>query len=234
MTPAELAERTASASASDATLALISSIAHELRTPLAALSASAEMLDTADDEDDRRHFSAIIQRQTRRLNDIIESMLQAYGATSARPVDPGAARGLARLLEEARAEQQSAYPGHRFIAEIEPGRTTSADERMLAIVVTNLLSNAAKYSPVNSTVRLVCRREGEDVCIRVEDQGSGVPEYMRQDIFRAGERAGRCEQPGLGLGLFVVHRLCAVLGARIMVEDTTEGEGACFVVTLPK
>lgn len=234
MTLVELAERTAVAPSSDVTLALMSSIAHELRTPLAALSASAEMLEATDDADDHRRFTAIIRRQALRLNDIIEGMLEAYGATAAGPRAAIDVCGLAQRLEVTCAEQRVVYPYHVFATEIEPGGTAEVDQRMLAIVVTNLLSNAAKYSPPGSTVRLICRREGGDIRIRVEDQGSGVPGYMRRDIFRAGDRGGQCGEPGFGLGLFVAHRLCQALGASIEVEDSSRGEGACFVVTLPK
>lgn len=234
MTPAEIAERAARPSQhQERTFALISSIAHELRTPLSALSASAEMLGTSDDPEDCKRFLAIIQRQTRRLTGIIDGMLEAYGA-AATPRRASAPPDLRSLLEQARAEQQFVYPHHRFVLELEPAHEIEADERTLGIIVSNLLSNAAKYSPPGSTVRITCRPEGDVVRLRVQDQGSGVPEHMKRDIFEAGERAGRSVEPGFGLGLFVVYRLCEVLGAQIDVEDAIDSEGACFVLTLPQ
>ncbi len=232
MTPAELAERaTQRIEHQDAAFALISGIAHELRTPLSVLSASAEMLEMADDVEDRKRFSAIIQRQASRLNSIVEGMLEAYGATAA-PRPRSSQADLPALIEQARAEQQFVYPQHRFVLELEPAHEIDADERMLGIVISNLLSNAAKYSPPGSTVRISCRQDGDATRLRVQDQGSGVPDHMKRDIFLAGERAGRSLEPGVGLGLFVVYRLCEVLGAEITVEDATDGDGACFVLTL--
>ena len=104
MTPAEIAERAARPTEhQEATFALISSIAHELRTPLSALSASAEMLGTSDDPEDCKRFLAIIQRQTRRLTGIIDGMLEAYGA-AATPRRASAPPDLRSLLEQARID----------------------------------------------------------------------------------------------------------------------------------
>ncbi len=213
-------------------IGLLSSIAHELRTPLSALSASAEMLETSSDVGEQKHFAAIIQRQAQRLNGIVEGLLEAHRASRGELRKVRSIIDMDVFLAELCEDQQRVFPHHRFESTVEHARQLSSDPRLLGIILTNLLSNAAKYSPAGSTVRLECRREGASTSIRVQDEGQGVPEFMRRRIFEAGERGLAEQQPGFGLGLFVAQWLCDVIGAEISVEDSCNGRGSCFVVTL--
>jgi signal transduction histidine kinase len=224
--------RPARARTPDITLELLSSIAHELRTPLSTLSASAEMLQAAD-VDTQQRFAAIIQRQAQRLNYIVEGLLESYRASQGHLRLRREIVEVEDLLVELCAEQEAMFPRHRWIMEVEAGHRVNADRRALAMALTNLMSNAAKYSPAGSTVR-VATSIGNGVSeIRVEDQGPGVPEFLRLRIFRAGERGLIDGAAGCGLGLFIAQQLCTSLGAELDITDTRDGGGSCFVISLP-
>jgi signal transduction histidine kinase len=228
-----VAQEATRAAAEAETLGMLASVAHELRTPLSALAASAEMLEVADDPEDRRRFAAIIQRQSRRLNGIVEGLLWAYRINSGDAAAVDEVVDVRRLLRQVADDHRPLFPQHVFSVEVvgEPRVLTRAGA--LAIVVGNLLSNAAKYSPPGSTVRVVARERGRRVEVRVRDQGPGVPPALRERVFEAGERCGQ-RGPGFGLGLFIARRICAAIGAEIRAEEPGDGKGACFVVTLQR
>lgn len=234
MTPPVTAERVAEQRAvapprPEIPLHLLSSFAHELRTPLSALAASAEMIETAHDPADRQRFAAVIQRQTRRLSGIVDALLAAYSASRGGLAPEPARFDATELLDELCEEQRLLAPGHLFRVGGERPVLLRSDRRVLGIVLGNLLSNAARYSPRGSTVHVSVARTGAAAVFQVSDEGPGVAEEMRARIFRPGEGAPGGE--GFGLGLFIARRLCDAIGAEISVSDTAGG-GACFIVTL--
>ena len=218
--------------APESTLQLLSSIAHEIRTPLAALTASSEMLRDAEGDDQAR-FTAIIQRQAQRLNVIVEGLLAAYGASRGTFRHVRDIIDMTALISELRDEQAMLFPQHRFVIDVEPGRRVSGDRRLLGMVLVNLLSNACKYSPPASTVSIECQTERGAMRISVGDEGPGIPEHLRKRIFMAGERGAMTDASGCGLGLFIAQSLCDAIGAELTLDDSGEAPGACFVVMAP-
>jgi signal transduction histidine kinase len=124
------------------------------------------------------------------------------------------------------------YPQHRFAFEGTALRPVASDARLLGIVVSNLLSNAAKYSPAHTQVTLSCSQNADGTTVRVTDEGPGIPSYLRDSMFAAGVRAAD-DHRGHGLGLYVARKLCDSIGAKLEVESEVEGKGATFVLTLP-
>ena len=107
------------------------------------------------------------------------------------------------------------------------------DETLLRHILTNLLSNAVKYSPGGTTVELSIERRSGEAELVVRDQGIGIPEPDRKQIFQAFHRARNVgETPGTGLGLVIVKRCVELHGGRISFEST-EGKGSRFIVRLP-
>jgi signal transduction histidine kinase len=212
-----------------ATLDLLSSIAHELRAPLSSLTASVEMLPLAGDRD-RERFTRIIQRQAMRLTGIVEGLLDAYRAGRGELTIVPELLPARDFLEALCEEQAALFPAHRFQIDSNGGEMAS-DPRLLAIVVGNLLSNAAKYSPAGSTV--VARFCADDAGrrIEVEDEGGGVPAELRDRIFERGER-GASAIPGHGLGLHIASQLCEAMGAELTLGDALSGRGCRFTVRL--
>jgi CheY-like chemotaxis protein/two-component sensor histidine kinase len=111
-----------------------------------------------------------------------------------------------------------------------------ADGTRLAQVLTNLLTNAAKYTPKGGRVELVAGRHGRDVVISVSDNGIGIPETALStifDMFSQVERSLGRSQGGLGIGLFLVNRLVQMHGGSIVAQSPGEGSGSTFIVRLP-
>lgn len=109
--------------------------------------------------------------------------------------------------------------------------TVETDPTLLRSIIQNFLSNAVRYTMRGGIVVGVRRRGGEAV-IEVYDTGAGIPETKREAIFREFERLGTVDAPGIGLGLAIVERTAALLGARIGLASV-EGRGSRFSVALP-
>jgi signal transduction histidine kinase len=235
MTLAEAArgvDPTAKASAShEDPLELLSSIAHEIRAPLAALTASAEMLRSADGETQLR-FTEIIERQALRLHTIVEGLLEVYRAPRDEVRRVRDIVHVGKLLAEVADEYGRLFPHHVFRAQTSGRATALINRRLLGIALGNLVSNAAKYSPPGSTVSLTCDVSAGRTVFHVRDEGPGVPEFLRKRIFEAGERGLHGGDSGFGLGLFIAQRVCDAIGADIDVDTNDDGRGACFTVSV--
>ena len=217
----------------------MSSVTHELRTPLASIRAFSEIL--ADDPEielqQRKKFLDIIVIETERLTRLVNQVLDLAKIESGHAnwrieqVDLGELIGVgcevnARLFSER---------GVRLIVELpEVTCTVSADRDRLMQVLVNLLSNAAKFAPANTgevCVRLC--RDGEIFRISVQDNGPGVAVEDQQDIFEKFRQGSSSEKPvGTGLGLPISRRIIEHFGGRIQVESRP-GYGATFTFELP-
>ena len=213
--------------------ALLRSVSHDLRTPLATIRAVASDLrdGTEYDSATRAELLSTVCEESERLDRIVSNLLslsriEAGALTPDRqavPVDELLAervRRLGSLFRRVRIEV--AVPSDLPLA--------NADYTQVDLVLTNLLENAARHAPEGSTVRLSARARGDHVEIRVADEGIGVPEWARQTVFepfRRGERAGDS-----GVGLAICKAIVEAHGGTIWVERTLGG-GATFAFTLP-
>ena len=114
--------------------------------------------------------------------------------------------------------------------------TLEADPVRLAQVITNLVNNAAKYTPPHGHVRVVSAREGQHVVLRVRDNGSGMPPELVPrvfDLFSQGDRSLAHAAGGLGIGLTVVRTLVELHGGTVAASSEGPGRGSEFVVRLP-
>jgi two-component system sensor histidine kinase QseC len=189
--------------------------AHELRTPIAAIRAQAQVaLAERDDEAVRRHALESTLKGCDRAARLVEqlltlSRLEADTAPRTRPVDVGAvARAIvAELAPVAVAKGQSVQ------LEATPGCIVSADETLLGVLVRNLVDNAVRYSPRGARIEVGVTPSPGAVAIDVQDSGPGLPEAQLQ---RLGERFFRMpgnEESGSGLGWSIVRRIATALGA---------------------
>ncbi|HEV7535220.1 MAG TPA: ATP-binding protein [Acidimicrobiia bacterium] len=220
--------------------ALIGSVSHDLRTPLASIKASIS--DLADpglhlSDADRRMLLRTTEEETDRLTRLVTNLLDMSriqaGAlvphTSATPIDEliGAVVGrLGPMLAE-----------HRLGVEIDDGLPlVDVDYLLVEQVLSNLLENAARYTPAGTpvSVRAVAVAGGAEVEVAVVDHGPGVVEAERERIFDQFYRLraeGR-EPVGTGMGLAIVKGIVEAHGGRVWVE-ATPGGGATFAVRLP-
>jgi signal transduction histidine kinase len=213
-------------------------VSHELRTPLAAVFMWVGALRSATDAAAiERALDAIelaVRLQSRLVEDLVDLARSTAGKLSLALSAVDVEAAVVRAVDTHRPEAAS----RSVTIEIERARrcgTVWADEQRLGQIMTNLLSNAIKYSADGGRiiVRLDC--DGEDVVIRVSDNGQGIPAELLPLVFepfRQGEdQVDR--GAGLGLGLAVVKQLVLMHGGSVTAASAGRGQGAEFTVRLP-
>jgi signal transduction histidine kinase len=216
-------------------------LAHELRAPLAPIASAVALLDRGgDDPAVRRQVCEVIQRQIRRqarvLDDILDLSRLARQALDLRreAVDLGAVVG--PVIEAVRPALEERRQVLKVTTPTEP-LTVLADPTRVEQVLINLLTNAAKYSPVGGEIALSLVREGEWAVVRVRDRGRGIAPEMLPRIFdlfvQAPPAPGEAPSSGLGIGLALSRRLVELHGGTIEARSEGLGRGSEFVVRLP-
>lgn len=226
----------------DATDAFAADVTHELKNPLASLRSAVDALERVQDEGQRQQLLAIIEDDVRRLDRLITDIAEAsrldaeLSRARFEPIDLGPV--IEAML--ATRERRGANPRGVQLAFARPRKGVACvmgEENRLVRVLDNLIDNAVSFSPDHGLVEVVATRIGEEVIVRVEDQGPGVPAELRDDIFRrfhsvrpAGERFGEHS----GLGLAIAKAIVDGHLGRIEVETRDERPaGAAFVIRLP-
>ena len=217
----------------------ISMISHEFRTPLTAAMASAELLhhhaDRLTPAKREEHFARInssVNRLTYMLDEIL-ALNRAESARSTLEFEPVNVRlFLHDLIDEVRAGDRDAHPIELSMPG-EPGPFLS-DLNLLRHILSNLLSNAVRYSPAGSPITVEAEVDSLRARFSFQDRGIGVPEADRQRIFEPFERGSNVgATEGTGLGLNIVKRMTEALGGKVGVEGPTRG-GSRFTLVLPR
>jgi CheY-like chemotaxis protein len=216
---------------------LVSVVSHELRTPLASLVGFAELLLTRQNSEQRqRQFLSIIQEEGRRLTALINDFLDIQRLESGRETITPEPVEVAHILGRA-AGAAGDDPEHPLIVDVEPGLApVRADADRIHQVLTNLISNARKYSPAGGEVRVAARAAEAAVEISVTDQGLGIPPEALPRLFEKFYRIDNTDRrtiKGTGLGLAICHHVVAAHGGRIWAESQGLGCGSRFAFTLP-
>ena len=213
----------------------VSMVSHELRTPLGLIKGYTGSLlqpDLVPDEETRREFLSVIDEETDRLTELVSNLLDMsrIEAGSLR-VDPHPTE-LRRLLEASGARLRVREPDRELALDI-PAQLPSvlADEPRIAQVLDNLLTNAARYSPAHTQIGLRARAVNGSVEVAIQDQGPGVPEEKRAQVFDKFVRLDH--QPGgSGLGLAICRGIVQAHGGRIWVEANPD-QGSTIAFSLP-
>ena len=216
-------------------------VSHELRAPLAAIKGSAAtVLDgsPAPDPAEIVQFFRIINEQADHMRGLISDLLDAgrieAGTLTVTP-EPAA---LAGLVEQARNTFLNGGGRHTVQIDLPPDLPrVLADRRRIVQVLNNLFSNAARYSPESSPIRVTALRDGVHVAVSVSDEGRGLPADRMTHLFRKfsridGEARGRWIE-GSGLGLAICKGLVEAHGGRIWAESGGEDRGSRFTFTIP-
>jgi len=219
--------------------ALLAAVSHDLRSPLAAIKASAtDLLDEEGGtrEEDRREALLAIDAETDRLNDLIANLLDISriegGLLRAKVETVDLAEIVAGCADRAGRQQPELHIAARIP---EDAQFVKADAVFLDRVVTNLLDNAAKAAVAAGVPEILIesKRAPDAVTLRVIDHGKGLPRATREQLFypfyHLDERNPRL---GSGLGLAICKGFVTLMGGEIWVEDTPGG-GATFAITLP-
>ncbi|MGH9105752.1 MAG: sensor histidine kinase [Acidimicrobiales bacterium] len=215
----------------------VANLSHELKTPLGALSLLAETLDGEEDPEVVSRLTTRLGDEARRFSRLVDDLLD-LSRIEAGGTGPLAEVALAAVVEEAVEGfgEQAASRGIRLeVLPADAGTLVMANRRDLASAVANLVENAIKYSEPGGTVRVSAGSEGARACIRVSDQGVGIPRRDQERIFERFYRVDRARSRwtgGTGLGLAIVRHVAAYHGGDISVESV-EGEGSTFTLCLP-
>jgi signal transduction histidine kinase len=213
----------------------ISMLSHEVRSPLAVIGATTELLAVhLREQPQHQPLLQRVQRGVARLSNFFDSCLtqdrvysRSYTLT---PVD----LDVVDLIRMACESAEALADGHQLKLDLPPVPVVlSGDAVLLRIVVANLLVNAFKFSPAGSLVTVRLARLDAHCRMEVEDQGPGVPAKDRIAIFQKYRRGGAAERlPGAGLGLAIVKSIVDLHHGSVQV-DSAPGGGSLFVVELP-
>ena len=213
-------------------------LAHELRNPLAPISAAADMLrfGTANEERVRR-ASEVISRQVRHMTSLVDDLLDVSRVTrglvqlDTSVLDPMTI--VANAVEQSRPMIEAR--GHALAVEGEAGGARIlGDAHRLVQVLVNLLNNAAKYTPPGGRIALLVAHQAPAVAISVRDNGVGIePQLLPHvfDLFTQAQRSPDRAQGGLGIGLALVKTIMTLHGGTVTVHSDGPGKGSVFTVT---
>jgi signal transduction histidine kinase len=219
-----------------------STLSHELRTPLTSIIGSLQLINSGvmgDVDKEVGELTTVAERNAQRLLDLINDLLDIEKIESGKLTLAPELIPLDDLVREAMVLNKAF--GERFNVRFEsrgelPGRLVLADRKRLQQVMTNLLSNAAKFSPEGGVVEISTEDSGANVRVAVHDRGSGIPEAFRGRIFgrftQADSTATR-QKGGSGLGLAICKRLIELMQGRIGFENRAGG-GSTFWFELPR
>ncbi|MBI5780371.1 MAG: HAMP domain-containing histidine kinase [Rhodocyclales bacterium] len=206
-------------------------VAHELRTPLAAIAAHLDAALVDGEEIRRREALRAAREGTTRAAQLIEQLLTLarLGHDVRRP------RRTIDAAEVVRQELALLWPqaqarGHTLEVDVPEALPLLLAPEPLALIVRNLVGNALRHTPPGSTVMVSLRREGASVRLDVEDDGPGIPPERRETLFAPFARDSAA--PGTGLGLTLVREAAELLGARVEPGKSRLG-GARFTLVLP-
>jgi two-component system sensor histidine kinase KdpD len=219
--------------------ALLTSISHDLRTPLASVLGAASTLrdlGTALPDEARGELLATVIEESERLNRFIANLLDMT-RLEAGAVAPNLSDGdMAESVDTALRRTGPALSGHRIAVEVEPGLPTlRLDPVLFEQALVNLLDNAAKYAPEGTTVTVRADRRGAWVRLAVLDEGEGLPEAETERVFdkfhrlRKGDRV----RAGTGLGLAIARGFVEAMGGTVTAANRRDRSGAAFTVSMP-
>jgi PAS domain S-box-containing protein len=216
-------------------------LAHELRNPLAPISAAAEVLETfALDEKLTRRTSRIISRQVKHMTALVDDLLDVSRVTrglvtiNKNPLD------LKSVVYNAVEQVRPFIEAQRHHLLFDLAAETAyvlGDQKRLVQIVTNLLNNAAKYTPEGGEIHVRLKVNGDTLELSIEDNGIGIPAGLQPhvfDLFTQADRTSDRTQGGLGIGLALVKNLTELHGGKIGCFSGGKDKGSQFTVFLPR
>jgi two-component system sensor histidine kinase KdpD len=219
--------------------ALLSSLSHDLKTPLAAITGAVTALRSRPDLYDaaaRDELTATIQDEAERMTRFVANLLDMTRIEGGEILLDRGAVDVGEVVATALQRMSRALSGHGVAVDVDPDLPMlHLDAVLFEQVLVNLLDNAAKYAPAGSLVSVGARRSGEELEITVSDEGPGLPPDAEERIFGKFYRAtsGDRQRAGTGLGLAICRGFTEALGGRITAGGRKDRSGAVFTLRFP-
>jgi len=213
-------------------------VSHEFRNPLAVMQTNLDLLRHYDDRltaEQKQQRLDNLQVFIKRMSDLLENLL-TISRSEAGKVEfrPGPTNLLTLCQDIANEIRTTAPPSLTFQVTAQGECMAFADSLLLRQAITNLVSNAAKYSKPGGTVDVLLDCQSDTLTIRVADQGIGIPQKDQARLFEGFHRASNVGLiPGTGLGLLIARLAIERHGGTITFESE-EGAGSTFTITLPR
>ena len=219
--------------------ALLTSISHDLKTPLASvLGAASTMRDLASGltDTEKRDLLATVIDESERLNRFIANLLDMTKLESGAIVPNTARHDLGEIVGSALRRAAKILVGHKVSLEL------AADLPMLELdavlfeqVLFNLLDNAAKYAPADTTISIRSARDKNQVALQIMDEGAGIPPAELESVFDKFYRAQKGDhvRPGTGLGLAISRGFVEAMHGTIAAANRGDRSGAVLTIRLP-
>lgn len=217
----------------------ISMVSHELKTPLTSALGYIQILQRRTQKNGDTSEESLLRstaRQLSKMANLINSFLNVSRLESGKLFLERQVFDMAILLKELEAEIKTSGPKHRFTFDAADAIWVTGDREKIGQVIQNLVSNAEKYSPQQSSICVSCAEDGDRVLLRVTDEGFGL---NQEDIPKIFERFYRIESDktksvsGFGIGLYLCSEIIRAHGGEIGVESTL-GKGSSFYFSLPR
>ncbi len=215
-------------------------LAHELRNPLASVVTSMELLRLLDGQDPRiDQARAITERQVKQMVRLVDDLLDltriAKGKLELRRTTFAVGQAMTQAVQTVLPLMEA--QGHQLTVDLPTELIQlEADELRIVQVLVNLLNNAAKYTERGGRINVSAAREGDEVVLRVRDNGVGIEAEKLGGIFNRFAQIDRSlhrSQGGLGVGLALVRQLVELQGGQVSAHSEGLGKGSEFVVRLP-
>jgi PAS domain S-box-containing protein len=197
-------------------------VAHDLRNPLSTVLMAAQLLlETPTEETDRKHLD-IIRRSADRMNRLVQDLLEVTRIESGRLTVDARSEDVGPVVDEALAMLRPLAAARSILLE------SASDERIPPVLLdsarilqlmSNLIGNAIKFTPVGGSVSIRCERAGHEVRFGISDTGPGIPADELPHIFRRFWQASSKDRRGIGLGLSIAEGIVEAHGGRIWVES---------------
>jgi len=214
-------------------------LAHELRNPLASINNAVQLFGKLETEEDLLWAKDVVNRQVKHLARLIDDLLDVSRITRGKislkkeslnlsPIVSSAIEAVRPLMEERK---------HELVVSLSAGALhLQADPLRVEQILVNLLTNAAKYTNAGGRICLTASAENDNIIIKVNDNGSGIPPELLPkifDLFVQGDRSIARSEGGLGIGLTLVQKLAEMHGGSVTAESAGAGKGSEFTVRLP-
>jgi len=216
-------------------------LAHELRNPMAPIRAAADLLESRDlAPEQRRRTSQVISRQVRHMTGLVDDLLDVSrvtrGLVELQQARLDVKQVIADAIEQTRPLMEAKR--HRLVVELAfDAAQVLGDHKRLVQVLSNLLGNAAKYTPAEGRIEVTMSATDELVVLAVADNGIGIAQELQMrifDLFAQADRSPDRSQGGLGIGLALVRSLVELHGGSVACHSEGVGKGSRFLVTLPR